>query len=249
MKISEVKDFLETINSIDEYNMLSLHFDERIGVQKLLKQKLNSLQKEADLINKYNEMNKYEDCIDANYIAGIDEVGRGPLAGEVVAAAVILNDKIIGLNDSKKLSEKKRNALYQIIIDTCNYGIGIATVDEIDSVNIYEATKLAMKRAVLALKLKPDHLLVDAMKLDIGIPETKVIKGDSVSNSIAAASIVAKVHRDKLMKDYSEMYPGYDFVNNKGYGTKEHLKGIEQYGVTEIHRKTFQPIKDMLLKT
>lgn len=248
MKISEVKAFLETINNINEYNALALHSDERVGVQKLLKQKFNLLQKDLLLVEKYKEMNYYENSFGSSVIAGIDEVGRGPLAGEVVAAAVILKDKIIGLDDSKKLSEKKRNELYYKIIETCDYGIGIATVEEIDTLNIYEATKVAMKRAVDSLESKPDHLLIDAMTLNIGIPETKIIKGDSVSNSIAAASIVAKVFRDERMKNYAKEYPGYGFEKNSGYGTKEHLEGINQHGVTEIHRKSFQPIKDILSK-
>lgn len=246
MKISEIKSFLETVESMEDFLALSLHEDARIGVQKLLKQKHNVLLKKEAMKQKFYDMNVYERGVNSTLVAGIDEVGRGPLAGEVVAAAVILNQEIIGLDDSKKLNKKVRNELYKKIISTCDYGIGVASVEEIDEYNIYEATKMAMRRAVENLKVTPEHLLVDAMTLDIGIPETKIIKGDSISNSIAAASILAKEHRDLLMRDYGVIYPVYGFHKNSGYGTKEHLDGLESYGVCPIHRKTFQPIKDIL---
>ena len=181
-------------------------------------------------------------------IAGIDEVGRGPLAGPVVAAAVILPPgcKIKGLNDSKKIPKKKHMAIYQAILDQAlAIGIGIMDNTVIDQVNIYEATKLAMKEALSKLSLKPDYLLIDAMKLDVEIPQESIIKGDANSLSIAAASIVAKVTRDKLMADYDKEFPGYDFAQNAGYGTKSHLQGLERNGVTPIHRKTFEPVKSM----
>ena len=181
-------------------------------------------------------------------IAGIDEVGRGPLAGPVVAAAVILPPgcKIKGLNDSKKIPKKKHQEIYQAVLDKAlAVGIGLIDNEVIDQVNIYEATKLAMKEALSKLSLKPDYLLIDAMKLDIDIPQESIIKGDANSLSIAAASIVAKVTRDKLMADYDKEYPGYDFAQNAGYGTKSHLQGLERKGVTPIHRKTFEPVKSM----
>lgn len=181
-------------------------------------------------------------------IAGIDEVGRGPLAGPVVAAAVILPPgcKIKGLNDSKKIPKKKHQEIYQAVLDKAlAVGIGLIDNEIIDQVNIYEATKLAMKEALSKLSLKPDYLLIDAMKLDIDIPQESIIKGDANSLSIAAASIVAKVTRDKLMADYDKEYPGYDFAQNAGYGTKSHLQGLERHGVTPIHRKTFEPVKSM----
>ena len=181
-------------------------------------------------------------------IAGIDEVGRGPLAGPVVAAAVILPPgcKIKGLNDSKKIPKKKHQEIYQAVLDKAlAVGIGLIDNEIIDQVNIYEATKLAMKEALSKLRLKSDYLLIDAMKLDVDIPQESIIKGDANSLSIASASIVAKVTRDKLMTDYDKEFPGYDFAQNAGYGTKSHLQGLEQNGVTPIHRKTFEPVKSM----
>ncbi len=176
-------------------------------------------------------------------IAGIDEVGRGPLAGPVVAAAVILPEDfcILGVDDSKKLSEKKRDALYTQIIDNAMaYGIGIVSAEKIDEINILEATKLAMKQAVEGLTITPDYLLIDALELkDVSIPQKGIIKGDSISISIAAASIVAKVTRDRMMLEYHENYPHYGFDKNKGYGTKVHYAGLDQYGFCEIHRQSF----------
>lgn len=184
-------------------------------------------------------------------IAGIDEVGRGPLAGPVVAAAVILpkNSKIKDLNDSKKISKKKHETIYQEVLkQAIAIGIGIKDNQVIDEVNIYEATKLAMIEAVGNLKITPQHLLIDAMKLDLQIPQTSIIKGDANSLSIAAASIVAKVNRDRMMTDYDLTYPGYDFAHNVGYGTQHHLEGLKRRGITPIHRKTFEPIKSMIKK-
>ena len=176
-------------------------------------------------------------------IAGIDEVGRGPLAGPVVAAAVILPKDFYcpGINDSKKLTEKKREQFFSEIIDQAfSYGIGLVEHDLIDEMNILNATKLAMQLAVENLSAKPEHLLIDAVKLDkVDIPQTNIIKGDANSVFIAAASIVAKVTRDDLMKGYGQVYPGYGFENNKGYGTKQHYEGIRRQGVCPIHRKSF----------
>ena len=180
-----------------------------------------------------------------NYIAGIDEVGRGPLVGPVVAAAVILPKKFYDerINDSKKLSEKMRNELYEIIFaNAVSVGIGVVSNERIDKINIYEATKEAMREAVSNLGVKPEYLLVDAMKLDIDIPSLSIIKGDSKSQSIAAASIVAKVTRDKMMYELDKKYPMYDFANNKGYGTKKHIEAIQKYGIICEHRKSFKPV-------
>ena len=184
-------------------------------------------------------------------IAGVDEVGRGPLVGPVVAAAVILplNYKLEGLTDSKKLSEKKRDLFYDILKkDALSIGIGIIDEKIIDQVNIYEATKLAMKEALNNLKIKPEHVLIDAMPLDIDIPRTSIIKGDAKSLSIAAASVIAKVTRDKMMYNLDKKYPMYNFKKNKGYPTKEHILAINQYGIIKEHRKTFCPVKDYLTK-
>lgn len=186
-----------------------------------------------------------------NLVAGIDEVGRGPLVGAVVACAVILPKDFYmeEINDSKKLSEKKREMLYSVIIENAiSVGIGVKSEKVIDEVNIYEATKLAMIDAVNNLSVKPEHLLIDAMKLDIDIPQTSIIKGDSKSESIAAASIVAKVTRDRMLDELDLVYPEYDFKNNKGYGTKKHLEAIKKYGVIDEHRRSFSPVSDALKK-
>ena len=182
-------------------------------------------------------------------IGGIDEVGRGPLVGPVVCACVILplNYKLEGLTDSKKLSEKKRNLFYDILIrDAISIGIGIIDEKKIDEINIYEATKLGMIEAINNCKIKPEHVLIDAMKLDIDIPSTSIIKGDSKSLSIAAASVIAKVTRDKMMYELDKIYPMYNFKNNKGYPTKKHIEAIEKYGIIKEHRKTYSPVKEYI---
>ena len=183
-----------------------------------------------------------------NLIAGVDEVGRGPLVGPVVASAVILpkDYKLEGLTDSKKLSEKKRDYYYDIIMkDAISIGIGIIDNNIIDKVNIYEATKLAMKEAINNLNPKPEVVLTDAMKLDIETPLEPIIKGDIKSITIAAASVIAKVTRDKMMYELDKKYPYYNFKNNKGYPTKDHIAAIEKHGIIKEHRKTYAPIKNM----
>jgi ribonuclease HII len=184
-----------------------------------------------------------------HYIAGVDEAGRGPLAGPVVAAAVILKKgaKLEIVNDSKQLTEKQRDlALIEIKENALAIGIGIASVEEIDLINIYRATKEAMYSAIEKLKIKPEFVLIDAMPMELDIPLKSIIKGDELSVSIAAASIVAKTTRDAYMLEMDKIFPEYGFKNHKGYGTKEHLQAIETYGITPIHRKSFQPIKSML---
>ena len=178
------------------------------------------------------------------YIAGIDEVGRGPLVGPVVTAAVILPRDFYDerINDSKKLTEKKRELLYDVIMENAvSVGIGISSEDVIDEINILEATKKAMIEAVNNLSVKPEYLLIDAVKLNVDIPQTSIIKGDAKSESIAAASIVAKVTRDRMMIELDKIHPEYDFKHNKGYGTKKHIEAIEKYGIIKEHRKTFAP--------
>ena len=185
-------------------------------------------------------------------IAGVDEVGRGPLVGPVVTAAVILplNYKLEGLTDSKKLTEKKRDKFYDIIMhDAISIGIGIKNADVIDKVNIYEATKLAMLEAINNLNIKPEHILIDAMPLDIDIPHTSIIKGDAKSLSIAAASVIAKVTRDRMMYELDKKYPMYNYKKNKGYPTKEHVEAINKYGLIPGYRLTYGPVKDYLEKT
>ena len=182
-------------------------------------------------------------------IGGIDEVGRGPLVGPVVAACVILpkNYQLDGLTDSKKLSEKKREKFYDILKqDAIAIGIGVVSEKKIDEINIYEATKLAMQEAIKHLKVKPDYLLIDAMKLETDIPATSIIKGDAKSLSIAAASVIAKVTRDRMLIELDKKYPMYDFKHNKGYPTKKHLEAIKKYGIIVEHRRSYGPIFNYL---
>ena len=186
----------------------------------------------------------YENKYKGKLIAGIDEAGRGPLAGPVVCACVIMpldEDKLIdGINDSKKLTEKKREELYDKIKERA-IAYSIVEVDErtIDRINILNATKLGMKRALDGLKVKPDIVLIDAVKLDTDLLQDNIIKGDAKSYNIASASILAKVYRDRLMKELSEKYPQYNFAKHKGYGTKEHIENLKKYGKCELHRETF----------
>ena len=183
------------------------------------------------------------------YVAGVDEVGRGPLVGSVVTACVILPPDFYDerINDSKKLTEKKREMLYNVILkNALSVGIGIASEKVIDETNILEATKKAMIEAINNSGIKPEHVLIDAVKLDIDIPTTSIIKGDAKSQTIAAASIIAKVTRDRMMDELDSKYPEYDFKHNKGYGTKKHIEAIYKYGVLEEHRRTFEPVKSIV---
>ena len=184
-------------------------------------------------------------------IAGIDEAGRGPLAGPVVAAAVVLpvRCRLSGIDDSKQLSEGERDRLYAAILgQAVGMGIGSADAGEIDRLNILEATRLAMRRAVDQLAPPPDYLLIDAVTLPgVGIPERPIIKGDSLSLSIAAASIIAKVTRDRLMAEFHDMFPEYDFLSHKGYGTRGHLQRLARHGPCSIHRRTFTPVHEAII--
>ncbi len=178
-----------------------------------------------------------------NFICGVDEAGRGPLCGPVVAAAVILpkDECIEGVNDSKKISEKKREKLYdEILLKAIAVGVGISDVDIIEKVNILNATKLAMKQAIENLNITPDYVLIDGNQMiDIDIPANTVVSGDAKSESIAAASIIAKVTRDRMLIKWDKDYPEYGFAKHKGYGTKRHIEAIEKYGLTKIHRPSF----------
>lgn len=196
---------------------------------------------------------EYEDELEKKgikYIAGVDEVGRGPLVGPVVTACVILPPgyTLDGLTDSKKLSLKKREMYFDIIMqDALSVSIGMKSEDVIDEVNIYEATKLAMYDAINGSKIKPEHVLIDAMKLeDLDMPSTSIIKGDLKSITIAAASVIAKVTRDRMLVELDKKYPEYGFAKNAGYGTKQHIEAIEKYGIIKEHRKTFKPVSDHL---
>lgn len=249
--IKEIKERLATIDDLDHPLFEELILDGRAGVQAAISKRKRELQKQVDEDLRLEKMLAYEKELYAqgiDLIAGVDEVGRGPLAGPVVAAAVILPKacKILGLNDSKKIPKSKHKEIYEAVLQNAiAIGIGIKDNQVIDQVNIYEATKLAMMEAIGQLDPQPQHLLIDAMKLDLPIPQTSIIKGDANSLSIAAASIVAKVTRDQMMEEFDCEYPGYDFTQNAGYGTANHLAGLDKLGVTPIHRRSFEPVKSM----
>jgi len=200
---------------------------------------------EVDLLKYEKEL--YEDGIEL--IAGVDEVGRGPLVGPVVAAAVILpvGFTLEGLDDSKKLSEKKRDKFYDIIMkDAIAVGIGEVSAKEIDEINIYQASRVAMIKAINNLSVKPEHILSDAMPLNIEIDNTPIVHGDALSLSIAAASVIAKVTRDRMMYDLDKEYPDYGFAKHKGYPTKFHLEALKKYGPLENYRFTYGPVRDLI---
>ncbi|MDB8621204.1 ribonuclease HII [Streptococcus parasanguinis] len=249
--IKEIKERLATIDDLDHPLFEELILDGRAGVQAAISKRKRELQKQVDEDLRLEKMLAYEKELYAqgiDLIAGVDEVGRGPLAGPVVAAAVILPKacKILGLNDSKKIPKSKHKEIYEAVLQNAvAIGIGIKDNQVIDQVNIYEATKLAMMEAIGQLEPQPQHLLIDAMRLDLPISQTSIIKGDANSLSIAAASIVAKVTRDQMMEEFDREYPGYDFAQNAGYGTSNHLAGLDQLGVTPIHRRSFEPVKSM----
>ena len=249
--IKEIKEQLANIQRLDDPLLAELEQDSRSGVIQAIAKRKRELQKQVDEDLRLEKMLAYEKELytqGIQLIAGVDEVGRGPLAGPVVAAAVILPEdcKISGLNDSKKIPKSKHKEIYEAVLQNAvAIGIGIKDNQVIDQVNIYEATKLAMMEAIGQLEPQPQHLLIDAMRLDLPIPQTSIIKGDANSLSIAAASIVAKVTRDQMMEEFDREYPGYDFAQNAGYGTVKHLAGLDKLGVTPIHRRSFEPIKSM----
>ena len=244
-KIGEIKAELQAAADkelplfIQEYGT-----DERAGVQALVikaKKRIETLEKE---ILRTEEMKRYErEYADCGYICGIDEVGRGPLAGPVVASAVILpkDCDILYINDSKKLSEKKREELYEIIMkEAVAVGIGYATHTRIDEINILQATYEAMREAISKLQVKPDILLNDAVTIPgVDVRQIPIIKGDAKSMSIAAASIIAKVTRERLMIEFDKAYPEYHFADNKGYGSSVHIAAIKEVGPSPIHRQSF----------
>ncbi|MGO0882683.1 ribonuclease HII [Clostridioides difficile] len=245
--VREIKEIIETLE-IEKYMeyIEILRVDERKSVQSLaikLAKKLDNIRKEAERLETINMFENEGYDRGYLYIGGIDEAGRGPLAGPVVASIVVFkkNTKIEGVNDSKKLSEAKRDELFDIIKkEALDYGIGIVNNEEIDEFNILNATYMAMKKAINCLKKTPDYLLVDAATIPgIDIVQNPIVKGDSKSISIAAASILAKVTRDSIMYQYDRIYPQYGFKSHKGYGTKEHYEAIEKHGITPIHRKSF----------
>ena len=249
--IKEIKEQLANIQRLDDPLLAELEQDSRSGVIQAIAKRKREIQKRLDEDERLEGMLAYEkECYarGIELIAGVDEVGRGPLAGPVVAAAVILPKgcKIPGLNDSKKIPKSKHKEIYEAVLQNAiAIGIGIKDNHVIDQVNIYEATKLAMMEAIGQLEPQPQHLLIDAMRLDLPIPQTSIIKGDANSLSIAAASIVAKVTRDQMMEEFDREYPGYDFAQNAGYGTAKHLAGLDKLGVTPIHRRSFEPVKSI----
>ena len=249
--IKEIKEQLANIQRLDDPLLAELEQDSRSGVIQAIAKRKREIQKRIDEDERLEGMLAYEkECYarGIELIAGVDEVGRGPLAGPVVAAAVILPKacKIPGLNDSKKIPKYKHKEIYEAVLQNAiAIGIGIKDNHVIDQVNIYEATKLAMMEAIGRLDPQPQHLLIDAMKLDLPISQTSIIKGDANSLSIAAASIVAKATRDQMMEEFDREYPGYDFAQNAGYGTAKHLAGLDKLGVTPIHRHSFEPVKSI----
>lgn len=250
LTIRQIEEKMKTIELEDDPFLQSIKQDDRKGVQQLLAKWHSCQLLQKKIYEKHKEMTRYECQYRSQgfqLIAGIDEVGRGPLAGPVVAAAVILpeNFYLPGLDDSKKVPEQKRAEYYEIInAEAEAVSVGIIESDEIDRINIFEATKKAMLSAIEGLNPKPDFLLVDAVKLLTPYPMEAIIKGDGKSVTIAAASIIAKVTRDRMMAEIGKEFPQYGFGKNMGYGTKEHLEAITLHGITPYHRKSFAPIKD-----
>lgn len=243
--ITDIKHILESLTIDKLIDTLSdYESDERIGVKKLIESYRKKISNYYAEIKRLEIMRTYENkYVHLKHIAGIDEVGRGPLSGPVVTAAVILpkDVQILYINDSKKLSEEKREALYDEIMEKAiAVSIGMAHPDVIDDINILNATYKAMQQAIESLSVKPDILLVDAVKIpNIDILQEGIIKGDEKSISIAAASIIAKVTRDRMMQGYDELYPHYHFAKNKGYGTSDHIQALLEHGPSPIHRNSF----------
>ncbi|MDY0408146.1 ribonuclease HII [Virgibacillus soli] len=250
--IAEIKQLIKE-EMITDSTLKLLKNDKRKGVQQLLKVYEKKQLQHQQLITQFQQMSVYEkryQQLGYQHIAGIDEAGRGPLAGPVVAAAVILppSFELLGLNDSKQLNEQTRLRFFHIIKEhAISYGVGIVDNEQIDRINIYEATKNAMLLAMEQLSPTPDFVLIDAVPLhNSKYPFMAMDKGDQKSVSIAAASILAKVTRDQLMKQLHEQYPVYQFDRNMGYGTKGHMDALSEYGPTDFHRKSFAPVKNCI---
>ncbi|MFD1428800.1 ribonuclease HII [Lacticaseibacillus mingshuiensis] len=251
MKLSEIREKLAA-DPVDDTFLEEVARDSRVGAQKLLATYRRRQDEAATAALDLQYRSRYERELWPRYplIAGIDEVGRGPLAGPVVTAAVILRqDCELPVNDSKQLTRHERERLYPLIISQAiAVSLGVADSRAIDTENIYHATELAMGRAVSSLRVQPNFLLVDAMRVPVEVPQRKLIHGDANSISIGAASIVAKVVRDRLMEMYDGLYPGYDFKDNMGYGTKKHLAGLAELGITPIHRMSFAPVREEYMR-
>ncbi len=251
--IKEIKEMLQQIDSLDDSIWEELTLDSRKGVQQAIISRKRQINAHIALIENHQKMMNYEKQLHHQgyqFVAGLDEVGRGPLAGPVVAAAVILpsdHESLLGVNDSKQLSLTQRENYADLIKKhALAYGIGMVDAPEIDRLNILQATKKAMALAVQNMQIEADYLLLDAMQINLSIPQQSIIKGDQQSLSIASASILAKVYRDHLMIEYHQLYPEYQWDQNMGYGTAAHLQALEDYGAVEgIHRQSFKPVSSM----
>lgn len=250
MKIQEIKEALQ--NHPSEELLQTLQEDARAGVQKLLAAYYKRLEQEKQEKIRFAAMMKFEKeayAAGAGHVAGVDEAGRGPLAGPLVVAAVILPQDVFisGLNDSKQISAKKRELLYdEIMAKAVAVSVDIVSVSNIDSLNIYQATQQGMNAVLNSLEIVPDVALIDAMPVENAqIKAVSIVHGDALSISIAAASVVAKVTRDRIMEKIDKLYPQYKFAANKGYGSKEHMQAIADYGAVKWHRRSYEPIKSM----
>ena len=253
MKINEVKELLAGTPTCEQ--LAELKADERSGVQKLLAAYYKRLEKAAQEKERFTKMLSYEKKYYAQgiqYVAGVDEAGRGPLAGPLVIAAVILPQDVFisGLNDSKQLSAAKRDKLYdEVLAKAVAIEVNIVSVSNIDKYNIYTATQRGMAEVLEHLPVRPQVALIDAMPVEAkGMETVSIIHGDALSASIAAASIIAKVTRDRIMERMDVLYPTYGFANNKGYGSGAHMQAIAEFGATKWHRRSYEPVKSMQLE-
>lgn len=253
MTISEIREIL--LGSPSEEFLVELELDQRVAVKKLLQAYHKRIEKAALERERFNKMLSYERQYydeGAKLIAGVDEAGRGPLAGPLVIAAVVMPQEffISGLNDSKQISASKRDKLYdEILQKALSVSVNIVSISNIDELNIYRATQQGMAEVLLHLDKQPDLALIDAMPVEAGdIKTVSLVHGDALSASIAAASIIAKVTRDRIMEKLDTLYPAYKFANNKGYGSKDHMQAIDQDGVTEWHRRSYEPVKSLNLE-
>ncbi len=253
MTISEIREIL--LGSPSEEFLAELELDSRVAVKKLLQAYHKRIEKAALERDRFHKMLSYERnyyAEGAKLIAGVDEAGRGPLAGPLVIAAVVMPEEffISGLNDSKQISASKRDKLYdEILQKALSVSVNIVSISNIDELNIYRATQQGMAEVLLHLDKQPDVALIDAMPVEAGeIKTVSLVHGDALSASIAAASIIAKVTRDRIMEKLDALYPAYKFANNKGYGSKDHMQAIDQDGVTEWHRRSYEPVKSLNLE-
>ena len=253
MTISEIREIL--LGSPSEEFLAELEQDGRVAVKKLLQAYHKRVEKAALERERFHKMLSYERqyyAEGAKLIAGVDEAGRGPLAGPLVIAAVVMPEEffISGLNDSKQISASKRDKLYdEILQKALSVSVNVVSISNIDELNIYRATQQGMAEVLLHLDKQPDVALIDAMPVEAGdIKTVSLVHGDALSASIAAASIIAKVTRDRIMEKLDALYPAYKFANNKGYGSKEHMQAIDMEGVTEWHRRSYEPVKSLNLE-